>query len=186
MCGYPEDELKYKTEELMEQLHLESQLPWLYGGDFNLLLTLNEKKGGNAFNARAVDIFRKAIEACNLVDIAYTGYDFTWCNGRGGEDNIQERLDRFLATRSWIDLFQEHSGMDFQRNLQQGSCALGKARLLVPLQSKSGNSKTLMQELMQEEKSMETMERMRAVDSRMDELEQGMSCFGGKEVVKLS
>lgn len=42
--GHPEEDLKHETGELMKHLSREESLPWLCGGDFNLLLTAKEKK----------------------------------------------------------------------------------------------------------------------------------------------
>ncbi|XP_048496581.1 uncharacterized protein LOC125495795 [Beta vulgaris subsp. vulgaris] len=103
--GFPEEENKDKTGALMIALARATELPWLCGGDFNLLLTANEKKGGDGFNAREADIFRRAMEACHFSDLGFVGYDFTWSNNRGGDANIQERLDRFFANNSWKDKF---------------------------------------------------------------------------------
>ncbi|KAL2933095.1 Pentafunctional AROM polypeptide 2 [Bienertia sinuspersici] len=38
----------------------------------------------------------------NLEDLGFIGHDVTWLNNRGGENNIQERLDRLLANGSFV------------------------------------------------------------------------------------
>ena len=53
----------------------------------------------------AIDKFREAISECNFRDLGYTGYPYTWSNNRSGEENVQERLDRFLANESWLAIF---------------------------------------------------------------------------------
>lgn len=65
------------------------------------MLTSSEKQGGDGFNINEANILRSAVETCEFVDMGYIGYDFTWSNNRGGEANIQERLDRFLANEMW-------------------------------------------------------------------------------------
>jgi hypothetical protein len=40
-----------------------------------------------------------------LGDLGYIGPNYTWNNGRGGADFIQERLDRALANCGWCSLF---------------------------------------------------------------------------------
>lgn len=82
-----------------------SNLPWLCGGDFNELLLDSEKKGGADKKSSSIQMFRDTINNCNLQDLGFTGYPFTWSNGREGEENIQERLDRFLATKNWKNLY---------------------------------------------------------------------------------
>ena len=53
-----------------------------------------------------------------LQDFGFIGYRFTWSNGRKGSDNVQERLDQFVATADWVNtwcnsqvkhLFSSHS-----------------------------------------------------------------------------
>lgn len=63
------------------------------------------KRGGNDFKFEEAAIFQNATHLCQMLDLGYVGYDFTWSNNRGGEDNVQERLDRFMANQEWKDLF---------------------------------------------------------------------------------
>ncbi|MBA0855473.1 hypothetical protein Goshw_014375, partial [Gossypium schwendimanii] len=45
------------------------------------------------------------LEDCSLVDVGYSGNWFTWERENFPETNIQERLDRKLATEEWSSLF---------------------------------------------------------------------------------
>ncbi|KAM1743525.1 hypothetical protein ACFX12_013409 [Malus domestica] len=47
--------------------------------------------------------FLEAVCYCKLRDLGFLGNPFTWVTFRSG--GIKERLDRFLATDSWKDLF---------------------------------------------------------------------------------
>lgn len=59
--------------------------PWLYGDDFNEVLSHNEKTGNNAF--------REPFSECGLQDIGIEGRNsFTWTN-RGNLHLVLERLD---------------------------------------------------------------------------------------------
>ncbi|XP_074378295.1 uncharacterized protein LOC141719822 [Apium graveolens] len=49
--------------------------------------------------------FRKTIEDCNLLDLGYQGEWFTWEKSRGTVRWMQERLDRGLANKEWMELF---------------------------------------------------------------------------------
>lgn len=74
-------------------------------GDFNCILAHSEKQGGGPKNQHEINGFRLVVDYCHLQDIRYEGYPFTWSNNRVGEDNVQERLDRFLASDEWLSLY---------------------------------------------------------------------------------
>lgn len=50
----------------------------LQGGGILISFSRQMRRRGNGF------------DASELMDVAFTGYEYTWCNGRGGEENIQE------------------------------------------------------------------------------------------------
>ncbi|KAF7827106.1 reverse transcriptase [Senna tora] len=49
--------------------------------------------------------FRNCVESCGLVDLGFVGQKYTWRNKRGNGRIVFERLDRFLANASWVNLF---------------------------------------------------------------------------------
>ena len=53
--------------------------------------------------------FRDAIEDSGLEDIGYRGPWFTWQHGQDAENNIKERLDHCVATKTWSDLFTTYA-----------------------------------------------------------------------------
>ena len=105
LYGFPEEENKHKTGVLLKALRNANNLPWLCGGDMNLMLWSQEKQGGDGFNYENAEMFREALDYGELEDLHYNGYPFTWTNNQGGEKNIQERLDRFCATAKWREMF---------------------------------------------------------------------------------
>lgn len=62
---------------------------------------------GAVTNLNMVAKFKEAVEACNLMDIGYSEYQFSWLNMRYGPNFIEERLDRFLCNKDWRDKFQD-------------------------------------------------------------------------------
>lgn len=70
-------------------------------GDFNLMLWSVEKQGGGDFRFEEAALFREACDYCGLEDMNYVGHPLTWTNNQGGGNNLQERLDRFLANSQW-------------------------------------------------------------------------------------
>ena len=84
-----------------------SSIPWICFGDFNEILHLREKIGGNNINVGLITAFREAINDSRLTDLGYKGYLFTWCNRRFGPHIIEERLDRAFCYKNWGGVFQE-------------------------------------------------------------------------------
>ncbi|KAH9735375.1 reverse transcriptase domain-containing protein [Citrus sinensis] len=76
------------------------------------VLNLNEKLGGNEKQVNSVADFREVVRECDFIDMGFKGYPFTWSNRRFGVGLIEERLDRFLCSRSWGNYFQEKAAMN--------------------------------------------------------------------------
>ncbi|CAL2228539.1 unnamed protein product [Prunus armeniaca] len=63
-----------------------SNLPWLVLGDFNDIVSMDEKCGGN-FD-QGGKRFGEWIDRNHLVDLGFSGAKFTWCNKRNAEGII--------------------------------------------------------------------------------------------------
>ncbi|KAJ8439338.1 LOW QUALITY PROTEIN: hypothetical protein Cgig2_022475 [Carnegiea gigantea] len=107
LYGYPDSQHKTKTCDLISDLHGRSDLPWLLGGDINEIFYNLEKKGGPEKPQAILDHFRDTFSACNLHDLGYVGYEFTWWNKRDGGQSVEERLDHFMASLEWSLLLPE-------------------------------------------------------------------------------
>jgi hypothetical protein len=64
------ENLKYRTDNLH----------WILVGDFNIITTLAEKKGGTRRLNRDVEEFSAFIDMMELVDIRTNNGNFTWNN----------------------------------------------------------------------------------------------------------
>lgn len=53
-----------------------------------------------------MDEFRGALDGCNLANLGFVGYPFTWNNKRPRMDNTKESLGRVVADMGWRNKFQ--------------------------------------------------------------------------------
>jgi hypothetical protein len=69
-------------------------IPFIIGGDFNLIRRPNEKNNEN-FNDRWPFLFNAVIDTLNLRELEMTGRKFTWANRL--QNQTFEKLDRVLV-----------------------------------------------------------------------------------------
>uniref|UniRef100_A0A803L0F3 Reverse transcriptase zinc-binding domain-containing protein n=1 Tax=Chenopodium quinoa TaxID=63459 RepID=A0A803L0F3_CHEQI len=196
--GYPEEGNKMGTGLLLKRLWDNHDGPWICGGDFNLMLQSSEKAGGREFCDDEAEILREAITYCNLEDLGYIGHDFTWTNNRGGTENIQEHLDRFLANRAWRECFPGSfvSHLTKRRSNHLPILLCIKEALELPKKKKKKKlyrfeemlsawsrqkfgdfinelhaCRSQIEKLMNEAQTEEVISQMKTIDDRIDELE---------------
>ncbi|KAL0411079.1 UNVERIFIED_CONTAM: hypothetical protein Slati_3697600 [Sesamum latifolium] len=84
-----------------ELVRLSSQnVPWLVGGNFNVILHPNENQGGDMRRVGLMDDFNNMMLDTSLIDTGFEGEPFTWTNKR-----IWRRLDRVLYSKEWAEIF---------------------------------------------------------------------------------
>ena len=103
--GWPEAQQKFKSWKLLEHLKTFVKGPWLCFGAFNAILHFSKKQSTRQPHIAQIDAFREALEICQLEDLGYKGYPFTWTNKRPSDANTKLRLDRAVAAKGWIDNF---------------------------------------------------------------------------------
>ncbi|KAK2414457.1 hypothetical protein QL285_037046 [Trifolium repens] len=103
--GYPERERRRQAWDLLRELRDMSDLPWCVVGDFNDLLSQEDKRGINPHPNWLCNGFRSAVSDCDLTDIRLEGYPYTWVKSRGRPHVIEERLDRAMANSKWLMCF---------------------------------------------------------------------------------
>ncbi|PON91743.1 LOW QUALITY PROTEIN: Endonuclease/exonuclease/phosphatase [Trema orientale] len=77
----------------------------LCGGNFNEILCLSKKNGGNDRAAPAMNNFHNALLYYGLSDLGSSSSPFTWMNKRPNNGFIQERLDRYMCSNNWRKLY---------------------------------------------------------------------------------
>ena len=84
---------QHETWSILRHLHSRYTMPWLCIGDYNWILSLQEKQGQIPKPAALMEAFRSALLHCNLIDLGYTRNKYTWNNGRHHGEFVQQRLD---------------------------------------------------------------------------------------------
>ncbi|GAU43015.1 hypothetical protein TSUD_28340 [Trifolium subterraneum] len=105
--GLPERSRRRAAWDLLRELRNMSSIPWCIIGDFNDLLSHADKKGIHPHLNGLCMGFRQAVNDCDLTDIPIEGHPFTWIKSRGTPHVIEERLDRVMASASWLQLFPQ-------------------------------------------------------------------------------
>ncbi|XVF73745.1 hypothetical protein PTKIN_Ptkin13bG0007000 [Pterospermum kingtungense] len=74
---------------LWMHLGLGNDLPWMCIGDYNELISSDEKLGGAIRSKNQIKGSRQAITECNMLDVPYSGPMFTWYQGRGRDVKME-------------------------------------------------------------------------------------------------
>ncbi|KAF6138646.1 hypothetical protein GIB67_032540 [Kingdonia uniflora] len=64
-----------------------------------------EKKGGRGVRWRVVEEFQDIVNGSCLLEANSSGSEYTWCNGKMGNNRILCKLDRMLCNQAWSNLF---------------------------------------------------------------------------------
>ncbi|KAJ1411649.1 Endonuclease/exonuclease/phosphatase superfamily [Sesbania bispinosa] len=89
LYGHPEEANKVHTIQLIQRLAGECDNTWVLFGDYNLIGSPNEKKGGRMVSLNSCDEVQQCYQQCGLIDMGFEGYPFTWTNGRVGVDAVE-------------------------------------------------------------------------------------------------
>ncbi|KAL0304801.1 UNVERIFIED_CONTAM: hypothetical protein Scaly_3008000 [Sesamum calycinum] len=84
--------------------------PWIIGGDFNIILTAEEKRGGAYPKFRAMEEFADTVLECGLIDAGFEGSEYTWSNRITWEDwtdSSTQKLDLMFSPPPESSIFPE-------------------------------------------------------------------------------
>ena len=91
-----------RRKHYLQNLAVNISLPWLLLGDFNDMISEEEKLGGLPVNRTRMMAFRNCLDKCGLIDLGFHWPRFTWTNkSTVWQTTIKERLDRGLANTKW-------------------------------------------------------------------------------------
>lgn len=80
-------------------------------GDFNEILTQDEKKDGRRIPSKHMTKFREALEMNGLMDVGRTCQKYIWSNQHQDDTFTKEILDRAIVNQKWRETF-EHQKVD--------------------------------------------------------------------------
>ncbi|RVW43464.1 Transposon TX1 uncharacterized 149 kDa protein [Vitis vinifera] len=86
--------------------------PWCLGGDFNVILSQRERNRQGRLTG-AMRIFAQTVDELELMDLPMQGGAFTWSGAR--DNQSWARLDRFLVTQQWLEMFSGVAQCRLQR-----------------------------------------------------------------------
>jgi len=81
--------------------------PVVIGGDFNTIVRLDERTGGNGCLSPDSVAFGDWINELSLIDMGFKGNRFTWKRGKSQQFYIAKRLDRILCCAHFRLKWQE-------------------------------------------------------------------------------
>lgn len=76
-------------------------------GDFNEVLIGDDKFGGRPVNISRAIVFQECLNAYGMIDLGFSGPQFTWTNCRPLTQLVQERIDRVFVNAAWNVLYLE-------------------------------------------------------------------------------
>ncbi|KAG5517160.1 hypothetical protein RHGRI_037799 [Rhododendron griersonianum] len=106
--GCPTRSGRVQVWDSIREIAYSERLPWLCMGDFNQVLSVEDKLGGVSPSQNLLSAFHEMISSCGLVDLEFKGPKFTWRNNRREDAFIMERIDMAFANADWREM-HEHA-----------------------------------------------------------------------------
>ena len=103
--GHPELGKRNEVWQRLKTLKDIAQPSWLCIGDFNQVLSREEKFSFHQNPIAGVELFHQVLSDLYLCDLMATGQQFTWMNKREEESFVMERLDTAFASTEWINQY---------------------------------------------------------------------------------
>ncbi|KAG5600130.1 hypothetical protein H5410_031500 [Solanum commersonii] len=93
--------------------------PWLIGGDFNVVLSREEKIRGLLVVTPNYQEFKTCIDSCDLSQVQFRGSPFTWWNSRIEHETIKD-----VVRLNWDLSISSNHFLNFKRKIKKVKRAL--------------------------------------------------------------
>ena len=107
--GHPEHAKRGEVWQQLGQLKQHAYPSWHCIGDFNQILSKDEKLSFKSGNIVGADEFQQVLMDLQLCDLSVSGQRFTWMNKREDEDFVMERFDRAFGIVEWVNKYPLYS-----------------------------------------------------------------------------
>ncbi|XP_071704187.1 uncharacterized protein [Rutidosis leptorrhynchoides] len=81
--------------------------PWVILGDFNVALCLDDYSSGPSSSTMAMREFKECIDKIKMVDVNYSGMQYTWNQRPQSNAGLLKKIDRVMANDIFIDRFTD-------------------------------------------------------------------------------
>ncbi|CAA0823185.1 Unknown protein, partial [Striga hermonthica] len=89
---------------------------WMIAGDWNDIISNEEKRGGLRRLESSFSEFRQFIEEMEMLEVDQQGSFFTWGNNRASDGYVEERLDKVFSSWDWMTNFPNMKVSNFYRS----------------------------------------------------------------------
>lgn len=100
---------------------ISSNSPWLIQGDYNCILSSDEKSGGSALDIDVVSDFRSCLDDVGLLEVRRMGCRFSWTNNQMDDRRIWYLLDRALFNSEGFHCFSHSTASLYSSGISDHS-----------------------------------------------------------------
>ncbi|XP_076934499.1 uncharacterized protein LOC143600808 [Bidens hawaiensis] len=79
--------------------------PWIVMGDFNTIMNLDESTSCASSRDISMVEFKDCIQELEILDLKFTGLQYTWNQKPKGDSGLMKKLDRIMGNQVFNDIF---------------------------------------------------------------------------------
>lgn len=92
--GFNTRELHKGLWQELNNIVLGINFPWIIIGDFNVVLSPQDRQAGNAVIMVNIKDFQECIQNIRVIELPWKGNYYSWSNKQNVQDIISSRIDR--------------------------------------------------------------------------------------------